>query len=59
MEYVYFIVVAIGSYYVAGRFLNWLEQRRGERFEYRQLYFFGILLVLVMGSFEIIERMAM
>lgn len=57
MQYVYFFIVAIGSYYAADKLLDWMEQRRGERFEYRQIYFFGLLLVLAMGSFEIISRL--
>jgi len=54
MEIVYFIIVAAASYFVALRLLDWLEHRRGARFEYRQIYFFLILLGLAMGSFEII-----
>ncbi len=54
MEYVYFTIVAIGAYIISDRLLDWLERRRGERFEYRQVYFFAILLVLAVGSFQII-----
>ncbi len=54
MEYVYFAIVAIAAYVIADRLLDWLERRHGERFENRQVYFFAILLVLAVGSFQII-----
>jgi hypothetical protein len=44
MDLVYFTVVAIGVYFAADWLLDWLERRRGERFENRQVVFFAIIL---------------
>lgn len=57
MAIVYYTVAGIALYLVADWILNRLEARRGQRFEYRTLYFFGILLTLALISFEIIRRL--
>jgi hypothetical protein len=57
MQYVSFFVVAIAAYFGSEWILNQLERRRGERFEYRQIYFMFLLLAIAMGAFEIIGRL--
>lgn len=51
MDLVYFIAIAIGLYYGADRLLDWLERRRGARFENRQVVFFAIILPLALLAF--------
>jgi predicted PurR-regulated permease PerM len=51
MDIVYFTVVAIGVYFAADWLLDWLERRRGERFENRQVVFFAIILPLALAAF--------
>lgn len=57
MEILLFTIVAIVLYLLADRAVDWLERRRGERFEHRSLIFFVVILVLALLSFEAIERM--
>jgi hypothetical protein len=57
MQYIAFFVIAIVAYFSAEWILDQLERRRGERFEYRQLYFLFLLLAIAMASFEIIGRL--
>jgi hypothetical protein len=55
MDIVYFTVVAIGVYFAADWLLDWLERRRGERFENRQVVFFAIILPLALASFWLVR----
>jgi hypothetical protein len=55
VELIYFTVVAVALYVVADRILDAVEVRAGRRFEYRTLYFFGILLVLALMAFALID----
>ena len=55
MDIVYFTVVAIGVYFTADWLLDWLERRRGERFENRQVVFFAIILPLALASFWLVR----
>ena len=55
MDLVYFTVVAIGVYFAADWLLDWLERRRGERFENRQVVFFAIILPLALASFWLVR----
>jgi len=55
MDLVYFTVVAIGVYFTADWLLDWLERRRGERFENRQVVFFAIILPLALASFWLVR----
>jgi predicted PurR-regulated permease PerM len=57
MEILYFTVVGIALYFASDRMLDWIEQRRGARFEHRSLIFFAILLVLALVAFQLIGRM--
>lgn len=56
MEMVYFTIVAVVLYVAADRLLNWIEMRRGERFEHRSLIFFVIILVLALTVFNLIQH---
>lgn len=58
MEMIYFTLAGIVLYLVSDRLLDWVEQRRGARFEQRSLIFFAILLVLALIAFQLIGRMA-
>ncbi|MCG6950875.1 MAG: hypothetical protein LJE90_00750 [Betaproteobacteria bacterium] len=51
METVVFTLVAIGLYFGADALLEWIERRRGARFENRQLVFFAIILPLALIAF--------
>ena len=51
MDIVYFTVVAAALYFGADRLLDWLERRRGARFENRQVMFFIIILPLALAAF--------
>lgn len=55
MEAVYFTLVAILLYFVADFILDRMERAAGRRFDNRSLIFFGILLVLALGSFSAIR----
>lgn len=51
MDLVYFTVLAIGIYFSADWLLDWIERRRGARFENRQIVFFAIILPLALATF--------
>jgi len=55
MDAVYFTIVAIGLYFAADALLDWIERRRGARFENRQLVFFAIILPLALASFALMR----
>jgi hypothetical protein len=55
MDIVYFTVVAIGVYFTADWLLDWLERKRGGRFENRQVMFFAIILPLALASFWLLR----
>lgn len=57
MDIVYFTAVAIGIYFGADWLLDWLERRRGARFENRQVVFFAIILPLALVSFWLIRAL--
>ena len=56
MAYLYFTVAAVFLYLFSDWILNLIEQRLGKRLEYRSVIFFVIIMVLAVGSFEIIDR---
>ena len=58
MQYISFFVIAIAAYFISDWILNQLERRRGERFEYRQIYFMFLLLGIAMAAFEVVGRLA-
>jgi len=53
VEILYFTAVAVGLYFLADWLLDRIEVARGKRFEYRQVVFFAIILVLAMASFQL------
>jgi len=55
MEIVYFTVIAIGLYFAADALLDWVERRRGRRFENRQVVFFAIILPLALLTFWLLR----
>ena len=57
MIYVAFTIVAIALYVGADALLNMLERRRGERFENRSIYFFAILMVSAILTFQILQAL--
>lgn len=56
MDAIFFVIVAVILYVAADRILERLEIAAGRRFEYRTLYFFGILLGLGLVVFPLIRR---
>lgn len=58
MDIVYFTVIAIGLYLVADRLLDWIERRRGARFENRQVVFFAIILPLALAAFWLMRLLS-
>jgi len=57
MQYVAYTITAILLYLFSDWILNRIEISRGKRFEYRSIIFFTIIMVLALGSFEIIDRL--
>ena len=58
MDLVWFTLVAIGLYFGADWLLDWIEKRRGARFENRQVAFFAIILPLALAAFWLVRRLA-
>lgn len=56
MAYLYYTVTAVILYLFADWVLNRIEEYRGKRFEYRSVIFFFIIMVLAVGSFELIDQ---
>lgn len=59
LEMIVFTVVGIVAYLAADRILDWIEVRRGNRFEHRTLIFFVLLLTLALGAFQLINLLVM
>ena len=58
MDIVWFTLVAIALYFGADRLLEWIERRRGARFENRQVAFFAIILPLALAAFWLMRRLS-
>jgi len=58
MDIVYFTLIAIGVYFAADRLLDWIERRRGGRFENRQVVFFAIILPLALAAFWLMRLLS-
>ena len=58
MDIVYFTLIAIGVYFGADRLLDWIERRRGGRFENRQVMFFAIILPLALAAFWLMRGLS-
>ena len=56
MAYIYYTITAVLLYLLSDWILNKIETYYGKRFEYRSVIFFVIIMVLAVGSFEIIDR---
>lgn len=57
MSFLYFIAVAVALYFLADRILEFIEARRGARFEQRTIIFFFILLSLAVVTFAVIRQL--
>jgi predicted PurR-regulated permease PerM len=55
MDIVYFTIIAIGIYFAADRILDFIERKRGARFENRQVAFFAVILPLALITFWLIR----
>jgi len=55
MQYVAYTITAVVLYLFSDWVLNRIEASRGKRFENRSIIFFAIIMVLAVGSFEIID----
>jgi len=51
MDILWFTLIALALYFGADRLLDWIERRRGTRFENRQVAFFAIILPLALAAF--------
>jgi predicted PurR-regulated permease PerM len=58
IQVVYLTLVAIGLYFAADWLLDRIERARGERFKNRQVVFFGIILLLALITFQLIDRLS-
>ena len=58
MEAIYFTLTAVVLYFAADWILNRIEVAAGRRFENRTLIFFGILLLMALVSFSIIQHLS-
>lgn len=58
MDLVWFTLVAIGLYFGADWLLDWIEKRRGARFENRQVAFFAIILPLALAAFWLMRLLS-
>ena len=58
MDLVYFTVIAVGLYFGADRILDFIERKRGARFENRQIVFFAIILPLALLAFWLVRSVA-
>jgi len=58
MDIVYFTVIAAGLYFGADALLDWIERKRGARFENRQVVFFAIILPLALAVFWLMRLLS-
>ena len=56
MAYLYYTITAVILYLLSDWILNRIETYYGKRFEYRSVIFFVIIMILAVGSFEMIDR---
>ena len=57
MEVLVFTLNAIVIYLLADRFIQALENRRGEALKYRQVIFFAVFLPVALISFKILRNL--
>jgi hypothetical protein len=58
MKAIPFTLAAVVLYIASDRALNYVELRRGARFEHRSFISFMVLVVLALVSFSLIQRLA-
>ena len=58
MDIAWFTLLAIGLYFGADALLEWLERKRGARFEQRQIVFFAIILPLALAAFWLMRQLS-
>jgi hypothetical protein len=54
VEIIYFTLMGIGLYLMSDWLLDRIETARGNRFEYRSMIFFSIIMVLALVTFQLI-----
>ncbi|MDO9010826.1 MAG: hypothetical protein Q7U78_03315 [Gallionella sp.] len=59
MEVIYYTLVAAGLYLASDRLLNYIETSRGERFKYRSIIFFVIILIMAFLAFGFVNFIAL
>jgi zinc transporter ZupT len=57
MAFIYYTIAGIVLYLGSDWLLNRIEMSRGKRLEHRSAIFFVIIVVLAVGSFQMIEYM--
>lgn len=57
LEAALYTLAGIALYFVADWTLNRIEAARGERFEYRSVIFFIIILALAISVFQVIQHL--
>ena len=55
MDILWFTLIAVGLYFGADALLDFIERRRGKRFENRQVAFFAIILPLALAAFWLVR----
>ncbi|MDH5387546.1 MAG: hypothetical protein OEY06_03745 [Gammaproteobacteria bacterium] len=55
MEFIYFTTAGLVLYFGSSWILTRIEQARGKQFKHRDLVFFGIILVLSVSTFNMIQ----
>jgi len=58
MDILWFSLIALALYFGAERLLEWIERRRGARFENRQVAFFAVILPLALVVFWLMRRLS-
>jgi len=58
MDILYFTVVAAALYFGADWLLDWIERKRGARFDNRQVVFFMIILPLALAAFWLVRLLS-
>jgi hypothetical protein len=55
MQFVYYTIAALLLYVLSDWILVRMETFHGDRFKYRSLVFFGLVMILAVSSFKVIE----
>ncbi|MGE0875120.1 MAG: hypothetical protein AB7O31_10680 [Burkholderiales bacterium] len=58
MDLLWFSLIAVALYFGAEQILEWIERRRGARFENRQVAFFAIILPLSLACFWLMRQLS-